>query len=223
MGSTILEIVLGALVAIFLTIWIEYLRKPKLFLRIAPPSDPTYESGDRPAQVARFTALELHNKPLPRAFRWMQRNAALQCHGTLTFHHLDGQNVFGRSMPIRWSGTPEPTPIGLQIGDTRVFIADPSKFRLESRVDVYPGESQRLDVAAKFDDEQETYGWSNESYFSDPIWRNPSYQLPSGRYLIKATIISSGETCNGIYRLIADVRRTDFRIEPLQEGDVVVA
>lgn len=110
MNSSVLEIILGAVVAIVITILVEYLRKPKLRLRLAQASNPTYESGDRPAQVARFLALNLVNESLPSLARWMQRNAALQCHGTITFHHLDGQNVFGRAMPIRFSETPEPVP-----------------------------------------------------------------------------------------------------------------
>ena len=221
MGSSVVEIVAGAVIAILITIWIEYQRKPKLEIRIAEPSNPTYESGDRPAAVARFLGLDLVNKPLPRLFRWMQRNAALQCHGTITFHHLDGQNVFGRAMPIRWSGTPEPVPIAVRVGDTQVVIADPARFTSESRTDVYPGESQRLDVAAKFDDEPESYGWSNLNYFSQPIWRNPAWRLAESRYLVRASVVSSGETVTGVFRLVADVPRDDFRIRPVLKGDVV--
>ena len=112
MGQTALEVILGAIVAILITILIENLRKPKLELRLAEHHDSTYPPG-RPATNVRFLAVDLVNKPLPRLFRWMSRSPALQCHGTMTFHHLDGQNVFGRAMPIRWSGSPEPVPIHL--------------------------------------------------------------------------------------------------------------
>ena len=86
-------------------------------------------------------------------------------------------------------------------------------------MDVYPGESQRLDVAAKFDNEAECYGWSNESYFSNPVWRNPDWTLPSGRYLVKGTVISSGEKCTGVYRLVNDVPQSDFRLEEAMPED----
>lgn len=221
MNSSVLEIILGAVVAIVITILVEYLRKPKLRLRLAQASNPTYESGDRPAQAARFLALDLVNESLPSLARWMQRNAALQCHGTITFHHLDGQNVFGRAMPVRFSETPEPVPIQVVVGETRIAILEPSRLTGESRVDVYPGESKRLDVAVKFDDEPESYGWSNLSYFSDPIWRNQDWRLQPGRYLVRASIVSSGETVSSLFRIVADVARTDFRLELPLPDDVV--
>jgi hypothetical protein len=212
MNSVILEVVIGALIAILLTIWVEYLRKPKLSLRIAPPVDMEYYG--KPAKHARFVGIEVVNAPLPRIARWMMRNAALQCHGYITFHHLDGQNVFGRSMPIRWSSAPEPVPMILTVGYQQIVITDPARFTLSPRVDIYPGESEKLDVAAKFDDDNYCYGWSNENYFSTPPWRNPDWALPPGRYLVKVVIISAGEKVQGIFRLINDVGRQDFRIEP---------
>ena len=106
MGLTILEVVLGAIVAILITLLVENLRKPKLQLRLDSPTDIKYQNS--PAQNVRFLSLELVNTPLPRWARWMSRNTALQCHGDITFHHLDGQNVFGRVMIGRWSESPEP-------------------------------------------------------------------------------------------------------------------
>jgi hypothetical protein len=217
MGLTILGVVLGAVVAILITILVENLRKPRLELRIAMSTDIEYRN--RPARNVRFLGLELVNKPLPRWGRWMSRDTALQCHGNITFHHLDGQNVFGRTMMSRWSGSPEPAPIHIAIGNQHVLISDPS--RLTSRIDVPPGEAQRLDVAARFDVEEECYGWNNESYFSDPVWRNPEWRLNAGRYLVRVTIISAGEKCVSLFRLINDVSRQDFRLENILPGDVV--
>jgi hypothetical protein len=36
---------------------------------------------------------------------------------------------------------------------------------LESRIDVHPGESELLDIAARFDNNLEWYGCNNEAYF----------------------------------------------------------
>jgi len=214
-----LEVVLGAVIAIVLTITVETWRKPKLALSIAVPVDMEYQ--DRPAKNARFLLIECKNRPLPWFARWMSRSAALQCHGTVSFHHLDGQNVFGRSMPIRWSGSPEPAPSQIILGDQRGFLIDPQKITVESRVDIYPGEKARLDVAVKLDDESECYGWSNLSYFSSPIWRNPDWKLNSGRYLVKVTVTSAGEQCSDVFRLINDVQRRDCRIEKAMPTDRV--
>ena len=80
-----------------------------------------------------------------------------------------------------------------------------------SRVDVYPGEEQLLEVAVRFDDEPECYGWSDESYFHG--WRNQNSKLPPARYLAKVVVTSSGQKCIAVFRLIDDVgNRTDFRL-----------
>ncbi|GAB4374931.1 MAG: hypothetical protein Kow0042_19920 [Calditrichia bacterium] len=111
--------------------------------------------------------------------------------------------------------------MSIAIDNQRILVFDPSRFTLTPRIDVYPGESERLDVAAKFDDETECYGWSNESYFSEPAWRNPNWRLPTGRYLVKITIVSAGEKFSRIFRLVNDVPRQDFRIESALPDDKV--
>ena len=154
-----MEILLGALITIILVIVVENLRRPKLDLRMVPPKNNDYSGQNRPANKMRALCIECFNKPLPLFARWMSRNAALQAHGTITFFNLDGQNLFGRSMAIRWSGAPEPVPAILEIDNKRFTFFDPSKFSLNQRVDIYPGEAQRLDVVTRFDDEAECYGW----------------------------------------------------------------
>ena len=79
--------------------------------------------------------------------------------------------------------------------------------------ETYPIESQLLDVAARFDDDAPCYGWNNETYFSTPPWRNPAWRLGPGRYLARVEVTSSGQKCVGIFRLINDVARSDFRLE----------
>jgi hypothetical protein len=202
---------LGAILAILTTISIELLRKPSLQINTYKAGEGTYT--DRPAKKARFLYLEIENRQLPKIFKWISRNAALQCHGTITFHHLDGTDVFGRSMQIRWTNLPEPSPIILLIGDKVSKIFDPRKFDHFSRVDVYPGESEIMNVASRFDEDEECFGWSNESYYSEPLWRNQNWKLPKGRYLIHISVVSSGEKCEGLFRLINDVGINDFRIE----------
>jgi len=217
--ATVIQVFIGAIVAILITICIENLRKPKLQFRIALPHDRGYQG--RPARQARFLGLDLVNKPLPWWARWMSRNAAIQAHGIITFHRLDGQNIFGRAMNIRWSGSPEPIAMSVEVGGNKISIVDPTRFTLTPRMDIYPGEAERLDVAARFDQEDECYAWSNENYLSRPLWRNPDWKLPSGRYIVKVTIISAGQKCAGLFRLINDVPQEDFRIESALPNDSI--
>jgi len=221
MGLTVLEVVLGAIASILITISVESLRKPRLQLIVTAPCDLQYPTG--PAKQGRFLHVGLVNKPLPRALQWMQRNAALQCHGTIAFHHLDGQKVFERVMSVRWSFSTEPIPIRGYVDGKPIVIWDPTRYVPVTRRDVYPGETEtaKLDIGARFDDERDCYGWCNDNYLSNPPWRNPEWRLPAGRYLVRIVVRSSGEECAGVFRLINDVPQSDFRLEPALPDDRV--
>lgn len=219
MGITILGVVIGAIIAIIITIITEMLRKPDLRLEVVSPVDIVFQG--RPANQMRAVRLKLTNTALPSWAQWMSRNAALQCYGNITFHHLDGQNVFGRSMHIRWAAAPEPIPITVQIGNQQGLIFDPTRFTLSQRIDVYPGESAELDVAVRLDNEPNCYGWSNENYFSNPPWRTPAWMLQPGRYIVRVNVFSAGERCIPLFRLINDVPQHDFRIEKPLSTDAV--
>ena len=203
--------IFGAIIAISTTICIEYLRRPHLKLSIGPPEEDDYD--DRPAKHKRAIRLKVENLPLQKWAIWMLRNPALQCGGYITFHHIDGQNVFGRSMVIRWPDSPQPIPSTFHFDGKKGYIVDPTRLTLEQRIDVFPGECANIDVACRYDNDEECYGWNNESYFSDPLWRNPSWKLSKGRYLVYISIISSGQKCTGLFRLINDVGIKDFRLE----------
>ena len=214
-----LSVIIGAIIAVLVAISVEYLRRPSLTLFVeTPPYDGQY--ADRPATNVRFVRVKLFNQPLNSWARWMLRGPALQCRGAISFHHLDGQNVFGRVMDARWSGSPEPVPIQAITPTGQQFqIFDPTRLTAQSRIDVYPGESELLDIAGRYDNETECYGWNNETYRCATPWRNPDWQLPSGRYLVRVVISSSDQKCVGIFRLINDVNRTDFRLEPATPED----
>jgi hypothetical protein len=213
------SIVVGGLITVLTAISVEYWRNPRLRLAIEdPPLDLRAPDGKNMRRNLRLT---LRNESLPLGARWMQRAAATQCRGAITFHHLnDGQDVFGRAMAVRWVRSPE--PIANQIisvdGQVQFYIRDFARAATESRIDVYPGEEELLDVVVRFDGEAECYGWNNDSYFYN--WRNPNWKLSRERYLVKVVITSSGRKCLGVFRLVNDVdSRTDFRLIPASPDD----
>jgi hypothetical protein len=199
--ATALGIILGGLITILTAISVEYLRLPVLSLAIEePPLDWPAPGGKGKRRNLR---LILRNKSLPK---FLQRSAALQCRGEITFHNLDGQAFFQKAMPIRWARSPEPLPNQIvdRQGQVQFYIRDFTRAITESRIDVYPGDQEKLDVAVRFDDEPDCYGWNNDTYqYSD--WRNPNWKLPSGRYLVKVVVTSSGQKCVGKFRLINNV------------------
>lgn len=216
------EVILGAVISIAITIWIENLRKPKLSVIVKHPTDIEYANA--PAKTARFLQIEVINQPLHWLVRWMSRESAMQVHAAISFYHLDGQNVFGSEMIARWSGASEPVfPRIIFDQKERGFVLDPSRLAVSPNIDIYPGHSQAFDIAAKFDKDDECYGWNNEGYFSKPLWRNPAWKLLHGRYLIKITISTAGEKLTHIYRLINDVQRNSFRLEEKFPEDKVLS
>lgn len=217
----VMQIVAGSLISIGFVIWMEFVRQPHLKISIPPPADINYQGG-RPAQRMRSLRLSVSNANLPFLLRWLMRLPAQKCHGTISFHHLDGQNVFARSMQIRWIRSPEPVPIQGSVGGQPLVIIDPLRLTPELNWDIYPGIEEQFDVVARFDNDAECYGWSNESYFSNPVWRNPNWKISPGRYLIKVDIFSSGKRCTGVFRLINDVPINDFRLENVQQGDPLI-
>ena len=214
------EVILGAVLSIIITIFIENLRKPKLSVVIRPPVDREFQNA--PANKVRFLQIDVVNQPLPALVRWMSREAAMQVHAEVSFYHLDGQNVFRREMIARWSGAPEPVLPTVILEDKRGVIIDPQRLTINSNMDIYPGHSQAFDIAAKLDDDEECYGWNNEVYFSNPLWRNPNWKLSHDRLLVKVIIWSAGETITRIYRLINDVPRNSFRLEEKLPNDKVL-
>jgi len=122
---------------------------------------------------------------------------------------------------MRFARSLQPIPMEIVLGEVRGFVVDPMRLSVDSRIDVYPGESTPIDIAVKFDSEDECYGWSNLSYFSDPPWRHPDWKLPKGRYLITVAVSSSGQKCTSSFRLFNDAGPKDFRLEAASASDKV--
>jgi hypothetical protein len=208
-----LGIIFGAGLSIGTAIVVEYLRRPSLRVELLPPIDATYPPGTRPVTNMRSLHAKLYNRTLPRGAKWMLRAPALQCRAMITFHYLDDEHdLFGRAMEGRWSDTPQPIPIVvLQNPDGQQLGLFPE---LSRGVDVLPGDSAELDILIRADDDDDCYGWNNESYYSTPLWRNPRWQLPRGRHLVKVEVTSSGQKVTRWFRLENSAARTDCRLEP---------
>ena len=212
----ILQIIVGASISIIFVIYLEKKKLPDFEVSIETPIvDLKYEG--RPANRHRALRIIVENKSLNAFFGlFLSRSAACNCKAFITFHHLDGQNIFGRTMNGRWANTPQPIPLRGTCGDQEVILFDDMRMTPTSYVDIYAGDSAVLDVAARFDNDSDAYGWSNDSYFSNPVWRPSQWKLPSNRYLIKVDIIASNSKYSLLYRLINDVSIDDFRLELVQ-------
>jgi hypothetical protein len=212
----------GGIITIATAIFVEWLRTPKLELSI---EDPPHDVPNDQQPEKRHLRVRLRNKPLHPYFRWMLRSAALQCRGEITFHNVEGQNIFGtKAMPVRWVSSPAPVTVSGQIVDLHEPAEVISRIvgftGVQSTIDVYPGDkdAQMLDVAVRFAGEQECYGWNNEAYFHN--WRTPDWRLPRGTHLVTVVISSSGDKRSGKFRLMNEVDSLQgFTLTPLVETD----
>lgn len=229
-GAEAIGVVFGGFITIALALWVEYLRSPNLRITLDEdaPLDFVGVQGS-PAQQWRAVRVRLLNKSLGIWWaRVLTRLPALECRATITFHHLNGQNLFGGVMEGRWSSSPEPVAFpGTGIIEHRdgntdniaIQFVDWSRLAQPSRISIYPGESQSLDVAVRLDDDVPCYGWNNETY-RHANWRNDAWRLDYGRYLLKVTVASSGQRCTGYFQLLNDVPRQHFRLEPATDEQV---
>jgi hypothetical protein len=204
----------GAVATIAIAMWVERLRSPKLKLSMEPP----FSLGPRGPINARLLSLRLRvsNQTLPSwANFWLVRSPAQQCRAEITFHRLDGTLVFDIAMPGRWVSAPE--PVVLWDGVISPVIANPQV--LGATVEIFPGETELLDVAVRVDGETSCFGWNDATYFH-PNWRNPDWMLLPSVYLINATIRSSGRKTDQCFRLANDGGTLGtFRLIPASEED----
>jgi hypothetical protein len=228
MLETFIGVLLGAVVSIFVTIWVENLRRPRLRITIEPPVDTALGSvvGGAPPLPFRSLRVRVSNETLSPVAGWMVRAPALQCRGTITFHHLtDGRDIFGSAMAARWAGGPQPNAvpiISVTSKQVEFLIFDDERLGAGSAFDIYPGDTESLDVVVRFATDQDCYGWNNETYFVQPPaqpGRNPKWQLGHDRFLVKIVIRSSGQTRADVFELINDVPINSFRLEPATSAD----
>lgn len=214
----VLQIFIGALLSALLAagfvMLVEFWRKPRLSLRIRENRTTIYKDNViRPATTLRTCKLYLENHNLPKRLRWMSRNAAVHCRGYITFHKGNGDYAIKNPMPIKWSEIPrlEASRTGKPIERTLYEV---------SYMDVHPGEKSSLDVVARFDSDSECYGWNNESYYSEPPWRNPYWRIEGPEdYFIKVKIISAGIRCEDVFKLHIGKNPDDFKLEKVEKID----
>jgi hypothetical protein len=205
---------IGFLANVCVALAIEYYRRPKLKISLLPQEVQTH--GDSlPARVARFLHVSVKNCPSRYLSFWMERNTAVGCTVALEFISIDGKNPFGseRRLGGRWVSSPEFGPIPITASPifaaalcklaganeippvSLLHVADshPVYDRLrQQRVDIGAGDEEAVTIAARFDDDEDSFAFTNASYFSEPQWRNPQLHLGRGIFFVRVEVRSSG-------------------------------
>lgn len=212
----ILAVLTGVISSLAVVIFVEWQRQPRLTVSIPAPSDQNYQGLPTPAQVMLCLRIRIRNRELPILLRWLRREPAENCIGSIQFLHLDGTKYFPDSTPARWAGSPEATPLagtlrtgGIPVGEIELW--DSVRMSIISKMDIPVGEQEDLDVAVRCDDDLDCYGFNNESYRAG--WRNQRWMLPQGRYRVEVIVRSAGKKIRKNLLLFNDPRRDQFRLE----------
>lgn len=221
--SFVLSTAAGALFGLVITIWNEWLRRPHLIATaVAEPTvvPAAFVAAQREGlslqnepeivQQALFLHIALRNKPLCRCAFWATRGPAFGSKASIMFFTMGGIPVYERSMQGRWSSTPEPGFVRLPVvtpdfGEHTSTVVVPRL--VTSRVDLYPGDAEKLDIVARLDDDPHCYGWNNESH--GHRWRHPSWRLDRGQYLVRVVVTAGDLRKVFVFHLVCE---NDFRI-----------
>jgi hypothetical protein len=219
--ASALEVVFGALIALWVTFFLEAVRRPDLIIKLVNGGTPdTVGILGQQALVAR---LQVVNRALPPGFGvvGLNRDAATQASGTITFFTTSGMPVFATSclydgmpepevtvdkMPIRWAGTPQPHRAFLMRAPgswvfKRFDLRDPE--RLTTSQTIRPGlRDGVMEVALSFPGDDVCYGVTNESYSTD--WRPERWRLVLPICLVAVEVEASNGRADGLFLLEFD-------------------
>lgn len=202
--------------AIVTVLWHE-IRKPRLSIRISDrPHDNNSPSG---SIKERFLLAEVANSPLPRWLQRIRREAALQCHGKISYCTENGVEVFSKPIELLWTGIEPPKPlIVLQDDAKTVEVFNPAAYSVVNRVDVHAGgpeEVKKFHVAVRFADEKDCFAFGADQYLRSQTWREQrELRLAHGKvYFAKITIISAGEEVRKTLRIINESGIEHFRLD----------
>jgi len=134
---------------------------------------------------------------------WITRLPAQQCRAEVVFLRSDGTPFLDKAMIGRWTDTPEPRVVSVTSANGQVVQLLTNPQELKPTVDVYPGDTELLDVAVRVDGEDDCYGWNDETYYYQN-WRNPNRRLGRSIFLVDVIVTSSGKKSIGHFRVAND-------------------
>lgn len=208
----ILMLIAGGLITIAVSFFIESQKRPVLDVKVEedPPDVPCQGN---PVLRGKWLRVLVTNKRSRVPFV-VRQNA--HCRASISFIDNKKQQIFSSDMPGRWANTPEPVHTISRDGVLEL-IYDENLVYPYRCVEIAPGETEPLDIVAKFDDDDECYGWNNESHIHN--WRNIKYKLEKDWYIVEVKIYYSGRKKIERFRIINKGNYDDFRLVDSEDTD----
>ncbi len=205
----------AGILSILAVLAIERQKKPQLTFDVAQQGE-IFDDDKLKRPAAKWLKIKVKNDNLSGPLSWIyDRDPALLCRASVTFNHLDGHSVFGRTLSARWDNTPEPQPL---IGHTDQGDVAIMPYVHET-YDIPPGEYTTIALVYRAKGEAECYGWNNESYLYG--FKHPEWKLEKGRYIAEVSIRTRGRTFVSRFMIFNDVEYHDVRLEMLAKDDVL--
>ncbi|MFA5770653.1 MAG: hypothetical protein WC894_04140 [Patescibacteria group bacterium] len=183
----------SGLVGALIALWLNKINNPDLdIIALEDANDELNYGPERPVPGrCKFFRLKIINKPLNKYLSvFFSRETAQQLNAFITFKEL------GKTMKGRWSGT-------LELAYTDIY----NTIRLANfpePISLYPGDNTILDVFAKFEAYDHAYGWNNEAYLDNNLWKTEDYKLLPGDYNIEVIIAGTNATTRKKFKIHID-------------------
>jgi hypothetical protein len=199
----ILENLCISVFSIFLALLYAKSGRSRLFINLKPPKKIAFGN-----EKSIFVNLIVKNNP-HKGWPLIPRETAYSCHGDVTFYNENGTIKICGPMPIRWSGNPQ--PIKYEVANDQIIsLVEPSLIKQSEYIDIPRDEEEELDIAVRFYQENEAYGWNSESYFHEN--RNQKFRLPTGNYIIIVNLTCSSNNVSKKFILENPKKIEEFRI-----------
>lgn len=215
MLSFMTSVVGGLMASIVIFALIERRRRPKLLMKICKPHLLGGENDALKRPFSKNLCVRIYNERTPAIINLVyDRSPAFACRAWISFYHLDGSPVYDREMTARWSDTSQPEFNSSTI-EGRTYVT-PKK--VQETYDIPAGRSTEVHLLIRYKDDEECYGWSNESYIVAQTrgdWRNPYWKLSKGRYIVKIRVETNGREFEDAFMVFNDVPFDDYRLGPL--------
>jgi len=219
------EILAGAVLSISTTLGVEYLRLPKLDILIEEePSIRDYRGLSKPAERAKFLRVKLWNQ----SPNWFEKilnkviplSEARNCHGYINFYRFNGTPIFTDPMKLRWSGSHGPFKRSVVREDKIITFIDPTIVSDTYWRTCYPNKVETIDIACRFDDDSEAYGWTTESMIGEQLWRKPEFKISEGIFIVSIEVRTENRRAMKYFQLNNDSGVENFQLINAKREDI---
>jgi len=201
--NTLVQTLIGFLLGFSGALVLERNRKPRLSLKILPALDHKNPTAFRTVAVVLRNA-----KPGCFTAWFTHREAAVGASAQIRFLCEDGREYLSKAIPGRWAGSPQPPEVALANG-----LVTPYALLTLGYKEIFPGNDEQIDIAARFPGEDQCYGFTNLSYFQNPWGKHQDFKLEKGRYIVEVQVSHTGGTLTRRFLLRNDVPHSEFKLE----------